>query len=321
MVDAVAPIDAATDATDAALDAMIAGCVPTGAEICGDGIDQDCSGEDQACEVNDRPDGAIDITAGGTFTADLLHARDDLANTGCNLDGGNDVFYQIDLAAPEVYYFDTFTSPFDTSLRVFPGTPCTAVTGAIEAVCDNDECESLQSQLATPLPVGTSCVVVDKNYNNGQDSDLGAFQLHVVRGGRTGTALPRGMNTLTGDTCTGQNTSEPPAGVCEGVQNAKDLAFFFLACPNTPAVVDASTCVNVNNTHFDTELYISSVGGQSLACANDSASCKVRPDRPKDPPDGSVLTAVTTTEPGLHWLVVDGYSAACGRYQLDTNYR
>jgi len=304
-------------------DAPPDGCVPTGLDICGDGIDQDCDGVDAVCAQNDQPAGAIDITAGGTFTADLLLAHDNLASKGCGGDGGNEVFYEITLAAPEVYYLDTFTSGFDTSLRMFAGKPCATVTDAMSpSTCNDDACGTGESQLAVALPTGTSCLAVDKNYNNGQDPTKGIFQLHVVPGGRTGTRLPSGMATQTGDTCTGTNVSEPPKlGDCVTNQQAKDLAYYFTACPGQTALVDASTCTNPANTHFDTMVYVHPVGGNPVACVDDSATCMARPDRSDGHPDGSILTGVPAKGPGLFWLVVDGFAGACGTYQLDTNLR
>ena len=313
-------IDAGSTPTD---DAPPDGCVPTGPDICGDGIDQDCSGADAVCAANDEPVAPIDITAGGMFTANLLLAHDDFPSRGCGGDGGNEVFYQITLAAPQVYYLDTFTSGFDTSLRVFAGKGCTAVTGAMGPTqCNDDACGTGESQLAVALPAGTSCLVVDKNFSGGQNPDKGTFQLHVVPGGRTGTKLPTGIFTQPGDTCTGTNVSEPPKlNDCLPDQKAKDLAYFFTACPGQTAMLDASTCVDPTSTHFDTVVYVRSAGGTDVACVDDTATCVARPDRSDGQPDGSVLTGVPAKGPGLFWLVVDGFAGACGTYQLDTNLR
>jgi len=46
-----------------------------------------------------------------------------------------------------------------------------------------------------------------------------------------------------------------------------------------------------------------------------------RPDRNDGHPDGSILTGIPAKGPELFWLVVDGFGAACGTYQLDTNLR
>jgi len=297
------------------------GCVPTGEDICGDGIDQDCSGSDAVCAANDMPVGAIDVTAGGTFTADLLLAHDDLASKGCGGDGGREVFYEITLAAPQAYYLDTFGAGFDTSVRVFGGTACAAV-GSTQGpqACNDDACGTGESQLAVALPAGTSCLVVDKNEKGGQQPTRGTFQLHVAPGGRTGTQLSPGISTQTGDTCGATNVWEPtdPAACNQG--HAKDLAYFFTVCPGQTAHLDASTCSNVAATHFDTELYVRPVGKADLVCVDDTNTCTARPDRSDGHPDGSILTNVPAKGPGLFWLVVDGYdTSACGGFQLDAN--
>jgi hypothetical protein len=73
--------------------------------------------------------------------------------------------------------------------------------------------------------------------------------------------------------------------------------------------------------HFDTVLYVHKAGTQAdLVCHDDSESaCTARPDRP-DKIDGTVLTDIDTTGPGLFWLVLDAWGPdACGGYRLDTN--
>lgn len=297
------------------------GCVPTGDDICGDGIDQDCSGADAVCAANDMPAGAIDVTAGGTFTADLLLARDNLASKGCGGDGGREVFYQITLAAPQAYYLDTFGAGFDTSVRVFGGTACAAVTNTQGPQgCNDDACGTGESQLAVALPTGTSCLVVDKNFNNAQEPTKGRFQLHVVPGGRTGTRLAPGVSTQTGDTCGATDVSEPMDLTACNSGRAKDLAYFFTVCPGQTARLDASTCSNPAATHFDTQLYVRPVGGMDVVCIDDSDTCAARPDRSDGHPDGSILTNVPAKGALLFWLVVDGFETPdCGGFQLDAN--
>ena len=184
---------------------MIDGCVPS-REICGDGIDQDCDGSDLACAPNDQPSGAIDVTAGGTFTANLNAANDDAPQKGCGGDGGRDVFYFAQPAAAEVFYFDTFGSNFDTTVRVFPGVACNAIAGNMVPRCNDDACNtSGASQLALSLPAGTSCIVIDQNAAETE----GDVMLTVIPGGRDGTPLASGIATEMGDTCMSTNVSEP----------------------------------------------------------------------------------------------------------------
>lgn len=307
-----AELDATIDATpDAAIDAPpIPGCTPMGFDTCGDGLDQDCDGQDKPCAVNDVAGGAIEITAGGVFTGDLLLAKDDAPERGCAAAGGRDLYYQIKLTAPEVYYLATFGSNFDTTVRVFPGVSCASL-GNQQPVCSDDACGGSASQLAAELPAGTSCVVVDQN----AAATAGALKLTVVRGGRAGSALPAGVQTLTGDTCTGADLT---TSMCSDV-GGKDLGYYFTVCPGVTSHVDATTCGDPTATHFDTVLYVRPAGGANLVCDDDGATCGPRTERP-DHADGSILADVATSGPGLFWLVVDGFNtSACGGFQLDTN--
>lgn len=297
------------------VDAPVPECTVTGAEICGDAIDQDCDGADTACAANDLAADAIDVTLGGTFEADLTFAHDDAPQKGCLGDGGIDVFYRITLSAPQLYYFDTFGTSFDSIVRVFPGTACDAITGSQTPSCDHDACASRDAQEVVTLPSGTSCVVVDQKAGE----TGGAMKLRVIAGGRTGSALAAGPATVTGDTCTSTNQTDPNTP-CNDVADAKDIGYWFTACPGETRRLDASTCVAPANTHFDTAIYLRAAGQQDLVCVDDTSACPARPDRADMQPDGSVFTNVAAVGPGLFWLVVDGFAAAaCGGYQLDTN--
>ena len=294
---------------------MIDACVPS-TEICDDGIDQDCSGADTTCAANDVATSPVDVTMGGAFSADLLIATDNLPQRGCGNAGGREVFYRVTLTAPEVYYLDTFGSNFDTTVRVFPGKACDAL-GMTDPVCATDACGTAQSQLAVTLPAGTSCVVVDQD----AAATTGQLTLRVTRGGRTGEALGDGMQTLTGDTCTATSTQNPNIPCNDSANNAKDVAWYFTSCPGVNRNLDASTCVDVTMTHFDTVVYVHKAGAAAdLVCRDDTGTCPPRPDREDGQPDGSVLTDVNTTGPGLFWLILDAYGTdACGGYRLDTN--
>lgn len=256
--------------------------------------------------VNDSPDTPTDVTGGGAFMANIADdAVDDAPQRGCAGDGGRDVFYTLTLAAPEVYYFDTFGSDFDTSVRVFPGKRCDALGSAFGPVCNDDACGGGASQLAVGLPVGTSCIVVDRN----AAAVTGELRLRVTGGGRTGPPLqPR----VTGDTCDARDVWPAPCADPGG----RDVGFWFLVCPEETASITATTCTTADYT-FDTVLYLTEAGeADALACNDDDPSCPARPTRP-DQVDGSKLTGLVQG-PALGWLVLDGFDrAGCGPFTID----
>lgn len=302
----VPPTDGTTDGpVDAAVDAiLIDGCSPA-PEICGDGIDQSCDGVDPACAANDGAGGAIDVTAGGTFTANALLARDDVGPNGCGSAGGRDLYYRVSLPSPQVYYFDTFGSGFDTVVRVYARACGSVGSGAGAASCQNDACGGPQSQVAVSLPAGESCIVVDQA-SGGEPG--GQLTLHVVPGGRDGRPLPAGVQTLTGDTCASTNITDPSSQNCDGPgTGGKDDALFFTTCPGQAMLLDADLCPE---PAWDPVLYVKRVSGTQLGCNDDSCGY------------GARLTDVAITNSPLYFLYVDGFDAGeCGPYSLDTNLR
>jgi hypothetical protein len=280
------------------------GCVP-GGEICGNGVDEDCNGTDLACAANDRPAGAVDVTAGGLFDGDAQLARDDVAANGCGGNGGRDLFFRVTLTAPQVYYFDTLDSAYDTVIRVYAKSCATVGTGAGAAACSDDACGGGKSQVAAALPAGESCIVVDQR--DGAQTG-GALKLRVMKGGRDGLLLARGMKTSTGDTCSATNASEPIDQNCDGPGSlGKDHAYFFTTCPGETLLLDADTCPEPT---WDPVLYVKRVNGDQIGCDDDECG------------HGARLTNVTISGSTLYFLFVDGFDAPeCGMYSLDTNLR
>ncbi|HWO18860.1 MAG TPA: hypothetical protein VNO30_08790 [Kofleriaceae bacterium] len=280
------------------------GCA-TGGEICGNGIDEDCDGVDLACAGNDRPTGAIDVTAGGTFDGDARLARDDVAANGCGGEGGRDLFFRVTLMAPQVYYFDTLDSAYDTVIRVYAKSCAAVGAGAGAAACSDDACGGGKSQVAAALPAGESCIVVDQR-DGAQPG--GALKLRVMKGGRDGRPLARGAQVTTGDTCSATNASEPIDQNCNGPGSlGKDHAYFFTTCPGETLRLDADTCPEPD---WDTVLYVKRVSGEQLGCNDDDCGW------------GSRITNVALSGSSLYFLFIDGFDdVECGTYSLDTNLR
>lgn len=273
-------------------------------ELCGNSIDEDCNGADVACPGNDRPAGAIDISAGGTFTVDLTAAHDDnwaasTATLDCGDPGGRDAFYQFTLPAEEVVYFDSFGSNFDTVIRVFAGA-CTSL-GSTKA-CADDACSTTRSQGAIDLPAGTYCLVIDQF---SASTTAGAASLSFERGGRSGLPLPATSGSVTGTTTGKANQSI--AG-CEPNSSQPDVGYFFLTCPSRTYTVSANTC---STTAFDSILYLrrGAATAGDLVCSDDETGC------------GNGLQAKITnasmTGANLNWMIVDGFGqTGNGNYTL-----
>jgi hypothetical protein len=270
-------------------------------ELCGNGVDEDCNGEDAVCPPNDFPAGAVDISAGGTFTVDLSAAHDDnWAPTTPQLDcgdmGGRDVFYTFTLAREEVVYYDTFGSNFDTVVRIFPGA-CTAIGGAL--ACADDACGTTRSQGAIDLAAGTYCLVLDQFSSS---TTNGNAMLTFRRGGRSGLAIAAASGSVSGTTA--GKTDQGVAG-CEANSHQPDVGYFFLACPQS-YVVGANTCTG---TAFDSVVYLrsGSATGSDVACSDDDCGLQ------------STFTGASVSGPNLEWLIVDGFgvsSAGNGAYTL-----
>jgi len=274
------------------------------AETCGNGIDEDCNGADATCPANDAPAGAIDISAGGTFTVDLAAAHDDnwaasTATLDCGDQGGRDVFYQFTLPAEDVVYYDSFGSTFDTVIRVFAGA-CTSL-GATQA-CADDACSTTRSQGAIDLAAGTYCLVLDQFSST---TTAGAASLTFKRGGRPGTFLGAASGTVTGTTTGKTNLS---TASCEANSAQPDAGYFFLTCPNHTYSVSADTCTS---TAFDTVIYLKSGAATAgdVTCSDDVSGC------------GSGLqsrfTGASVGGPNLNWIIVDGFGqTGNGNYAL-----
>jgi hypothetical protein len=288
--------------TDGGADASSSADAPSGTDGCATCI----------APANDLPADAIDITAGGDFTADLTYAHDDAQRPAngnlCGGDGGLDVFYTIHLDAPEVFYFDTFGSDFDTVMRVVRGSACTGGVAPNGTSCRNDACSTLQSQYATSLPAGDSCLIID-GLDAAQTGH--ALHLHVERGLIDGSRLPTAGGSVTGDTT---NDSDHGDGSC-AMHQAADHGWFLTSCPGQTQTVVASTCNQVTATAaWDAAIWSRGPAGELACMDDDGAACALS--------GGLATISFTVSDAHLFWIVVDsGSPGSAGAYQLDVTFQ
>jgi len=272
--------------------------------------------------LNDLPGGAIDVSAGGDFTADLTYAHDDAAkpNTGtniCGAAGGLDVFYKVNLAADEVVYLDTFGSDFDTVIRVYRGA-CMGGAAPNGVVChDNaNNCNSMQTVWIGTMKAGDNCIVVDGLDGTQTGHSL---KLRVERGHRNGGLVtPSGViggpvtYMFSNDTTNAGNTED---GSC-AQHGSPDQGYAFSLCPGETRTVGATTCnAATAATAWDTALWARGPGGE-LACEDDDGAACVQGG-------GFSTISFSASDNHLFWVIVDGAGGTPdrGAYEVDLNFQ
>jgi hypothetical protein len=256
---------------------------------------------------NDLPSGATVITDTTMINEDITYAQNDAeAPSGsmfCGGAGGRDVYFTLHNNYTQVWYFDTFGSSYDTVIRVY-NTAC--MTGApASQICRNNQCGTMQSQMARSFASGDWCIVVDEATPGTGPATL---VLNVEKGVHNGTPLASGTNTVTDDTCSGGSFTMASCGGGAG----PEINYFTTSCPGVTTMLDASTCAAA--TTSDTILYVRKVTSE-LACNDNDAACNLTTT------GASTLTGVGLTGAHLFWLVVDSAGTAnpaCGPFSLTT---
>jgi hypothetical protein len=255
---------------------------------------------------NDLPSGATVITGTMTITEDITYAHDDAMGDGttiCGATGGRDVYFTFHNNYPQVWYFDTFGSDYDTVFRFYSGA---CMTGApVGQGCHNNQCRTVQTQFARSFDAGDWCLVVDENVGGTGPAHL---VLNVEKGVHNGSPLSSGTNTVTDNTCGGASFN---MGSCGG-SAGPEVNYFTTSCPGVTTMLDASTCAAA--TTSDTIIYVRTVTSE-LACNDNDPACTLTTT------GASTLTGVGLTGAHLFWLVVDSAGTAapaCGPFSLTT---
>ena len=167
-------------------------------------------------------------------------------------------------------------------------------------MCVNDPCAPATfAQLGRSLAAGTYCLVVDE----GAATAGTTLMLDVSFLGRDGTQLTgTPPYTASGDTCTSTDVVDPS---CENLAiapgTAKDQMYWFTQCGGNHTVT-ASTCASIG---YDSIVSVLGRTGPG-ACVDDGCGGLN---------DGS-LTSASINGTGVIRVIVDGWSGACGTYNL-----
>ncbi|CAN5445801.1 hypothetical protein BH11MYX1_BH11MYX1_22410 [soil metagenome] len=259
--------------------------------------------------VNDKADGAIDIAAGGTFTATVTYANDDASNPPSpgNMPcggtyPGRDVFYKLHLDANEAVYLDTFGSDYDTVIRVYQGGCLDGPAPSPSTICHNDMCGTTQTQAVWDMHAGDNCIVVDQPTDPGGN---GSLTLHVERGHRTGKLLTLGTAAV-GTTVGATDQSQAQCDMVPG----PDSGYYYTVCPNQSQTFVATTCNSATN--YDDSLYLLGPNGNTQRCRDNDGTCVINSSF-------AGVNVLTVTGPHMFWIIVDsGAPFAAGNYEIDT---
>jgi hypothetical protein len=216
------------------------------------------------------------------------------------------VFYRFEFSRPVFFYADTFGTVWDTVLFLLSEAcvPLTTTTPG-DAVCDDDSCNGLQSQVVALLQPGVYVLGL-----TGYGPGSGASTIHVqyaLAASGTETPLPQGPSVQSGTTegDMGNIDDESPACIAAGPENG----YWWTNCPgDTGGTLTASTCDG--GASWETVVALEEPGSEPYTCALDTCPA----------PYGmqSSLAANIPAGAGLRVLVIDGEAGnSAGPYTMD----
>lgn len=274
-------------------------CVPV-AEICGNGLDEDCDRmPDDGCApltLNDTCMAAHELGGGGEFTAQIGSGTAADISPSCGGAGG-DLFFKFHLMVPELVYLSTYGSSIDTVLSVYSGA---ASCPGTESACADDGCGLAQSHVGAVMAAGDYVVAV-KAKNAGA---TGLVKLTLQRSTCTGARQIAGPSTQMGNNSTAANDF---TASCGGVGGGDDL-WYLVSCPASTTLT-AQTC----GATWDTVLAVKQGSCRAMEADCDDDGCGTMGR-------GSRVT-LPLSKPGMWFLIVDGYDANDrGAYALSVSY-
>lgn len=268
--------------------------------------DSICTNEcnvDKSCQntANEICGGAVDVTAGGTFTGSTAGYVNDY---GASCGGGAaspDATFKMKFATNKIVSLNTFGSAFDTVLYVKTGSTSFACDGA-EVTC-NDDSGGVQSAVSFTATAGQSYFVFVDGYSS---TNSGAFTLNVGIADPSppsndtyagATNLPAVTATASTSSGTTTDATADYSASCGGGAASKDRVYKFTIGSTQTVTVDTI------GSGYDTVLHLRDASFNEVACDDDSG--------------GSLTSKITKSlTAGTYYAVVDGFGSAAGNYNL-----
>ena len=220
-----------------------------------------------------------------------------------------EVFYQLRFSEKVYVYADTFGSSLDTVLFLLSPatsancTPITTSTTPGDAVCSDNACGTMQSQMVAVLNPGN--YVLGVGVEGSASGTLTTHLQYAAAPSGAETALPQGSSMQKGQTIgsTGNIQNQSPSCVAAGPENG----YWWVNCPGDPGgMLTASTCGGGTTWEsvLATEIPGNPAGG--YACAVDSCL------------PGTSLGATIAAGAGFRALIIDGETVgASGSYTMN----
>ena len=262
----------------------------------------ECS-SDKTCAgtANDLCAGATDVTAGGTFSGSTAGYNGDYTGS-CAGSTAPESVYRLKFATSKVVTLSTAGSAFDTVLYVQQGTSDAACGGA-EQACNDDANGTLQSQVTFTASANQMYFVFVDGFGA---TASGATKLTVT----TADPSPPSNDTYAGATLVPAATAVASTSSGTTADATNDYS---ASCGGGAAGKDRVHKLTLGSTQtitfdtigsgYDTVLHLRDASYNELGCDDDSG--------------GSLTSRITKTlAAGTYYVVVDGYSAGAGAYNL-----
>ena len=278
------------------------------AEVCGNGIDENCNGmADDTCATvpNDTCSSPTVLSGtGGSVSGTLVGATVN-ASAGCgSVTPGPDIYYSVTVSVPSIIWISTLTgTTFDTVIS-YRGTTCTG--GVVQ--CQDDPCGlTTPAQIAQYVTAGTHYFAIAAFSSATPIGPVGVTYGVYTAAGQdntliTPTPAPGTTNSYSGSTV---GATSLVTGTCGG--SSGEDSYYWLQCPSPSRSYGANTCTG---TSYDSVLHLN-FNGAPVSCSDDNCGLFTLT---------SSFTGGFASGAGVAQLFVDGFGGATGTYSVRVTF-